>query len=249
MGSTEVYNSLLSNPVTILGSYQINIPSLPACADATVMDLFFSSCEDADGNVIGIAVGADTAVQAAIGAASPAIQKKMAVSSMRGSELSPDSNPGGRYQSTVVLDATAANAGLWVTQLQNGCSLLILDWGAGKYSMVHLQPSEDKQFNKVGQGLMSTGDTAKNAYKNLWMKQELTKIVNATNTAGPQKYIMVQSMFEGARGAGTQVIGVINNAKFDFYKQRQMMARGTMNLTVTTLQWYTWSVLLPYVSY
>jgi len=114
---------------------------------------------------------------------------------------------------------------------------------------IHLQPSEDKQFNKVCQGIINLGDTAKNSYKNLWLKKDMTKIMEATDSAKPQKYIMVQSTFEGSRRAGTQVIGVLNNAKFDFYKQRQMMNRGKMNLTVTTLQWYTWSALLLYVAY
>ncbi len=247
MASVDVYNSLVANPANVLGTYQINIPSLPACQDATVMNLYFAASAD----VIGISDASAQAEMAAIGDASPAIQKPMAVSSMRGSQLAMNSTPGGRYEATVVLDATAANAALWVTQLQNGCTVLILDWGAGKYSMIHLQPCDDNQFGKLAQGVMSLGDTAKMAYKNSSLKGEMTTIVGATNTgpqAKPQKYIMVQSMFEGSRGAGTQVIGVLSNAKFDFYKQRQMMDRGNMNLTVTPLAWTAWTVL-PYMAY
>ena len=73
--------------------------------------------------------------------------------------------------------------------------------------MVHLQPSQATQFNTVGQAILNAGSLARSAYQNIRLKQEMTTVVQ--NTAGaPQRYIMIQSMFETARGSVTQVLGI-----------------------------------------
>jgi len=169
----------------------------------------------------------------------------MVVSPMRGNTLPVGGGVGGRHQATGLLNAVGAGAALWVTEMQTGCTVLIVDWGGGQYSLVHLQPSQDTQFNTVGQAILNAGSLARNAYQNIWLKREMTTVVQ--NTAGaPQRYIMIQSMFETARGSVTQVLGIFQGGQFEFYRQRQTPPAARV---AEHLQWSTWRSYMPYFSY
>jgi hypothetical protein len=120
--------------------------------------------------------------------------------------------------------------------------------------MLHLQPNEDTQFNRVSRGVMQLGQYTRGytrphffhaAYKNAWLKSEATTVVaNTTTTETPQYYIMIQSMFDAAAKTPVQVIGIRQNNRFEFYRQR---VRGTT--TVDHLAWRGWYSFLPYRSY
>jgi hypothetical protein len=244
MSASETYDDLLPNTANVLQRFAFGVNGLPVVTDATACDLFFAASNDQ----IVVDQNADLA-RALAGDPSDAVQKRMIVSSMRGSQLPVGAVPGSRHQATVVLDAAAAAAGLWVTEMQTGCTVLILDWGGGRYSMIHLQPSTDDQFNAAGKKILGMGDKALCAYKNLWLKQELTSIVQSSNDAAPKNYIMIQSMFEASRGVSTQVLGVFRNNAFLFFRQRQQSARGATQLTVEELKWSTWRSYMPYLTY
>src|SRR5262249_38268421 len=121
------------------------------------------------------------------------------------------------------------------------------------YSMIHLQPSDDNQFNMLGRGLMGLGyytqritgeHLFRNAYKNSWLKSELTKIVQNTG-ATPSYYILVQSMFEASRNRVTQVVGVRQNGRFQFFRLRMQGVRRA----VEALSWCGWYSYLPFRAY
>ncbi|HUA99385.1 MAG TPA: hypothetical protein VMA34_13735 [Terracidiphilus sp.] len=237
--TNQRYNSLRLNPFATLQQNELNINSLPAVNDATVTNLWFA----ARANVMVIDDQQLTAEGLAGGTAS-AIQRPMAVSPMRANTLAPGAGAGGRHVATGMIGA-AGGAALWVTELQTGCTVLILDWGGGQFSMLHLQPSQDNQFNSVGQAILNMGDTARSAYQNVWLKQESTTVVQNTGAA-PQRYIMIQSMFEASRGRVTQVVGVLQAAGYQFFRQRPQL-HG--NHIVQQLQWSTWRSYMPYFSY
>ena len=240
--SMQVYNNLLANPVVTLQNNDLEVQNLPAVPCASVRNLWFA----AFGTTMVIDQASAMAAALAAGPMGPqdcAVQRSMVVSPMRGFGLPVGAGAGARHQATGILNAAATAANLWVTEIQTGCTVLIVDWGAGQYSVTHLQPSQDAQFNMLGRALMWTSNFAHNAYKNTWLKQEMTSVVG--NTVGaPQRYIMIQSMFETARGPVTQVIGIRNGAQFTFYRQRTAAAR-----VVEQLQWSTWYAYLPYFSY
>ncbi|HUZ04523.1 MAG TPA: hypothetical protein VMU62_04125 [Acidobacteriaceae bacterium] len=239
----QVYNNLLLNPVLTLQQHDLMVNPLPAVNCATVRNLWFAA--------YGINIVIDQTAAMACGMAGGimgppdcGLQRAMVVSPMRGHGLPIGAAAGARHRPTGLFNAAGAGANLWVTEMQTGCSVLIVEWGGGQYSMTHLQPSQDAQFNLLGRAILSTGSFAYNAYKNTWLKQELTAVVSNTGGA-PQRYILIQSMFETARGPVTQVLGVRNGAQFNFYRQRQTIA----NRVVEHLQWSTWRSYLPYFSY
>ena len=236
--SMQVYNQLLANPVLTLQNHDMEVNQLPVLPNTGVQNLWFA----AFGPSIVIDQTSLMAGAMAAGLMGPqdcAVQRSMVVSPMRGHGLP----PANRYAATGLVNAAAIAANLWVTELQTGCTVLIVDWGAGQYSMTHLQPSDDVQFNRFGRALMWTSNFAHNAYKNTWLKQEMTTVIQNTGGA-PQRYIMVQSMFENTRRRVTQVVGVRNGGQFTFYRQRVAAAR-----VVEQLQWSTWYAYVPYFSY
>jgi hypothetical protein len=156
------------------------------------------------------------------------------------------------------LNATArfvpGNNDLWVTEQQSGCSVLILDWGANQYSMVHLQQHADNDFSSVSQTAMNQSDAVKAVYKNAWLRPDLTTVVNASVAGGvhPNRYILVQSLFNTlVRGTLTQLIGVRSGGGWDFFQQTyQVAAMGNLqNVQVRQLAWTTWWSHIPYQSY
>jgi hypothetical protein len=173
----------------------------------------------------------------------------MVVSHMRDHELTPRR----RRKATRIVDAAALTSDLWVTEMQNGCTVLIVDWGNGRYSLTHLQPYMDEQFTLVGRAVMGLGGYTrrvtgeaffKNVYKNQWLKKEMTDMVTATGGT-PQYYIMVQSMFESSRRRTAQVIGVRRENRFTFYRQ----SKRARDYQVTELKWSGWYSWLPYFTY
>jgi hypothetical protein len=240
--SIQVYNNLLQNPLTVLQQYNLTVNTLPAVNGATALNVWIA--------VYGADIVIDrSAVMAAAmpgGPADCAVQRSMIVSPMRGHHLPVGLGVGGRHRAAEIFNAgAAAGANLWVTELQTGCTVIVLDWGASRYSLVHLQPSTDGQFNRLGQAIVRSGDTALSAYKNLWLKQEMTSVVNNTALGSPQRYIMIQSMFDASRGTNTQVIGVRHGTAFRFYRQRQV-GNGPI---AEELNWSTWYSYVPYFSY
>ena len=239
--SMQVYNALRTNPMTTLQNNTLRVRNLPAVNCATVQNLYFAA--SVNSQKIGIDINDFGAAGFVGGTNDCPVHRSMVVSPMRGNGLPVGAAAGARHRAMGILDVANTAANLWVTPTQSGCTVLIVDWGAGRYSMTHLQPSQNAQFNQAGRTLMGTSDFARNAYKNTWLKQEMTSVVG--NTVGaPQRYIMIQSLFEGARGTNTQVIGIRNGTQFTFYRQRAAAAR-----VVEQLQWSTWSAYLPYFSY
>ena len=246
----KVYSYLVTSPVKVLQQAALSVNQLPAVAEGTEADLWFAAVDD----LLVIDQSQEVAWKYAGGkSATSAIQKKMVVSRMRGSGLAQGSGSGQRHETTGKVDAGSLTADLWVTEMQSGCTVLILDWGKGQYSMVHLQPNEDEQFNWLGRQVMNLGGYTrkvtgeaffKNVYKNAWLKQEMNQVVSSTGGA-PQNYIMVQSMFEASRKKVTQLIGVRKGSRFTFYRQR-VYAR---NYEAQELKWSGWWGYLPYFTY
>ncbi|WP_175649976.1 hypothetical protein [Pseudomonas sp. Marseille-P9899] len=241
--SKEIYEALLQNPMSVLQQVSIVINSLDPLSTPMVRTLAFA----AKGITIVIDKSPITASSILKREVDAAIERPMVVSPMRGHGLPVGSGVGGRHQAAEVFDATVGEEQLWVTELQTGCTTLMLDWGSSRYSLVHLQPSEDEQFNRASKAIMWVGNKTTYAYKNTWLKQEMTTVVNNTTTtkSTPQRYIMVQSMFESSRKHSTQVIGIRRRTEFDFYRQRRV---GSKNV-VEKLTWSTWRSYLPYFSY
>jgi hypothetical protein len=237
----HTYDALVANPILTLQLNDLVVNALPVANDATVHGLWFA----VRGNSM-VIDESDTMACAIVGGPPDCgIQKQMVVSPMRGSALPPGAAAGNRHQPTGLLNAAAAGASLWVTELQTGCTVLVADWGGGQYSMVHLQPSQVGQFNRLGQFILNSGDSPSAAYQNAWLKQEMTTVMQNTGAA-PQSYIMIQSMWESARGNDTQVIGVRQGTQFRFFRQRQI---PPAHRAVEQLQWTSWSSYMPYLSY
>ena len=239
MYTQRVYNDLRASPVITLKNFYLKVYHLPDVNCATVHNLWFAAYD----NNIGIDQSGAMAAESVTGPPDCAVQLSMVVSPMRGHGLPVGAGVGARHRATGILNAGATAANLWVTEKQTGCTVLIVDWGAGQYSMTHLQPSDDTQFNQAGRALMGASDFARNAYKNIWLKKEMTSVIGNTGGA-PQRYIMIQSMFETYSRTDTQIIGIRNGAQFTFYRQRD-----AATLLVEQLQWSTWYSYLPYFSY
>lgn len=236
----RIYSDLQTNPLHTLQQNDLMVNQLPAVNDATVQNLWFAAHDHS------MAIDQSDRLACALvqGPEDCGIQRPMVVSAMRGFGLPPGGGAGARHQPTRLLNTRVGTTSLWVTQQLTGCTVLIVDWGAGQYSMTHLQPGEDAQFNRLGQAILNTGEKARSAYKNIWLKKEMTTIVQHTG-GSPQHYIMIQSMFETARGNITQVIGVLQGAQWQFYRQRQSGAHRL----VQQLHWSSWHSYMPYFSY
>jgi hypothetical protein len=239
--TTNTFDALVANPLNTLQNNDLVVNGLPVANDGTVHNLWFAA------RGISMAIDQSDVLAAGLVTGPPdcSIQRAMVVSPMRSNALPPGALPGNRHEATGQLNPGAVGANLWVTEMQTGCTILIADWGGGLYSMIHLQPSQDQQFNQVGQAVLNAGETARNAYQNAWLKQEVTTIMENTGPA-PQSYIMIQSMFETARGNVTQVIGVRNGNQFQFFRQRQTPPATRV---VEQLQWTPWRTYVPYSSY
>lgn len=239
--TTNTWTALLANPVATLGNCDLQVNQLPAVADGTVQAMWFAAAPPLPPWPAVIAIdSAEATANGVVGINDGALQRQMVLSPMRSHVLVP--GLAGRHQ--ITQRRVAGVIPLWITELQTGCSVLILDWGAAGYSMVHMQPSTDAQFNRFGRLLLSTGDLARNSYKNFWLKQELTSVV--ANTGGvPLRYILVQSMFDASRNRPVQVIGILQAGQFNFYRQRS--APG--GRTAQHLQWTAWNAYVPYWGY
>jgi hypothetical protein len=235
--TTRVYQQLLSDPLNVLQQYQLVVNPLPPVPDGTAAQLFFAAGD----NGIAIHQQRDGAASLAGCDVDDSIQVPMLVSRVRGHALPVGAGAGARHQAT---RRSGATHDLWVTELQTGCSVLILDWGNNQYSMIHLQPSADDQFNRLGRAIIGASTFSGAAYKNSGLRSELTTIVG--NTGGtPQNYILIQSMFDNLRRKPVQVIGVRKNGRFEFYRQTQV---GTTQ-QAEHLAWSGWYSLVPYRSY
>ncbi|WP_044423119.1 hypothetical protein [Pseudomonas syringae group genomosp. 3] len=237
--SQEIYNELLQNPLTVLKNFALEVKNLPHLDCAERRCIGFAAT---DGLII-IDHSSDMASDI-IGVEGSAVKLPMIVSSMRSLALPVGAGLGGRHRAAGIIDVSVGAENLWVTEIQTGCTTLVLDWGANNYSFLHLQPSKDDQFNRLGQRIMGFSDFSHDLYKNVWLKRELTTIIGNTART-PQRYAMVQSLFENARRTSTQVVGIRNKTEFIFYRQRQI---GKDNV-VEQLQWSSWSSYLPFFSY
>lgn len=237
----QTYNTLIHHPLQTLQQALLQVNTLPQVADGTAGNLFFAyrnlamAVDDDQNTAAALVGGADITW---------AVQRQMIVSAMRGSGLPVGALAGQRHAATTRVDATTTNADLWVTEMQNGCTVLILDWGGGHYSMFHIQPNADNQFNSVSRAVMWPGKYAKAAYKNAWLRSESNTVVGNTGGNAPAAYIMVQSMFEAAGGWVTQLLGVRQGGAFTFYRQR---ARANA-IRAERLAWTTWRWYVPWWS-
>ncbi len=242
----NAYAALVANPLATLQNTAFVVNPLPAVADGSRNLLWFAAGPN------GIVIDDDqTTARGWAGGANDdcTVQRHMLLSPMRGSALPVGAVVGARHAPTARVAAGALAPDLWVTEMQNGCTVLILDWGGGSYSLFHIQPSQDNQFNRLGQQIIGLGDIAMAAYKNAWLKSEANSIVTNTGGGTPQRYIMVQSMFEASRGWTNQLVGVKHGASFTFYRQRAMMNGGVVTLIAQRLVWTTWRSWLPWSSY
>ncbi len=138
---------------------------------------------------------------------------------------------------------------LWVTDNQNGCSVMILDWGGGLYSMVHLQPHTDQEFNWLGKQL-NRFDFSKSVYKNAWLRPEMTTVTRATSNVNPQSYILVQSLHVARQGRTVQVFGVNSNGGWRFFMQQPFfLGPGNYRYDTTELEWTRWQDYVPFQRY
>jgi len=239
------YNRLTNNPLASLRDTEFNVTlfALPPLADGTETNLYFAY----HNGVIAIDQNQDQA-RAGVGAADASftIRQRMIVSGMRGTGLPVAPLPA-RYAATTRVNAATINSELWLTQVQTGCTVLILDWGNHLFSLFHIQPSNDGQFNRFGQGVIGTGRYAGAAYKNAWLRSEANTVVTNTAAGGatPQQYIMVQSMFTNVSGWITHVIGVRDVNDFLFYRQRTNVHGGRI---AERLEWTTWRWYVPWWS-
>ncbi|MBB5190649.1 hypothetical protein HNQ50_001371 [Silvimonas terrae] len=136
---------------------------------------------------------------------------------------------------------------IWVTTRQSGCSVLILDWGGGQFSMIHLQPHADATFNWLGQFLNKYSRT-RALQKNAWLRPEFTHIVEQSGAGlSPLAYILVHSVYITTLGHNFQIIGIAQNGTFQFFLQDSQTIGGAF--TVQLMQWTPWSEFLPYSSY
>jgi hypothetical protein len=143
---------------------------------------------------------------------------------------------------------------VWVTDQQTGCSVLVLQWPGNQYSMVHLQPNADNEFNRFSRYLINRYDNFRAGYKNLWLKKEVTAVVNASVVGGvyPQRYILIQSNFNTMAGREMQIIGVRNGGGWSFFQQvyQYDMFNGVYNIiNVRNLAWTNWHAYVPYMAY
>jgi len=191
----------------------------------------------------------DAAAYAGVGLAG-AIRATMVLSPMRSRDLATGSGSGERHEEAGLVDARSVEADLWITEQQTGCSVLILDWGKGRYSMVHLQPYDDEQFNGWSRAVMGLGEYTcgltdrrffRSAYVNAWLKHDASSVVSSTGRA-PQGYILVQTMFENARQQESQLIGIRYRSRFRFFRQRVL---GPKSTHVEELRWSGWWSWLP----
>lgn len=138
------------------------------------------------------------------------------------------------------------NSQLWVTPRQTGCTVLVLDWGALGYSMVHLQPYKPEDFNSLFRYLFAKNIPVIASTSNYYLRQDATAVANATGGGvAPQRYLLVQSLNSAAAGHHLQIIGIRNGQGWDFYSQ---IDRREGAYTVQKLQWQVWSWLWPYVA-
>ena len=236
--STQVYHNLLANPIQELANRKIEVYPLPANLDGDAHNLYFAAGLNA------IAIHPQ-ALQAGVFAGHNAVASILI--SPRVSTVRPYTDPPAiRFRNAWRINALAAlGADLWVTEIQTGCTVVIIEWAGPRYSLVHLQPYDDATFNRFGRALMWMGGPVRAAYHNAWLRNDVDAIVAATGR-NPRRYIMVQSMFEATwHQRFVQVIGVRTGHVFNFYRQQE--ANGVK--TVTHLAWTNWTAYPWYSTY
>ncbi len=141
----------------------------------------------------------------------------------------------------------AGSADFWVTVRQTGCSVIILDWGGGQYSMVHLSPYDNSQVSAYHKYLYPKRSPRGGRLRAGWLRAELTEIANAsrqtqpgylygTVSINPLRYILVQSSISYLT-SHIQVLGVNQNGQWNFFMQTGQV--GALN--AVALDWHDWS--------
>jgi hypothetical protein len=80
----------------------------------------------------------------------------------------------------------------WFTPVQTGCTVVILDWGGGNFSMTHLQPYYDEDYPWVLQYVLQKSPRFKTEFKKLALQTNVSSVVSASG-GRPVRYILVQS--------------------------------------------------------
>jgi hypothetical protein len=243
LNTTNIYRALTIDPVQILKRNELSVHHILGL-DTAVMQLAF--CYD-PGFILILPNGPMAAAMIAQNNLDTVIYRRMVATPMRGHGL-PNRKAATAQQGTAPINP--AGVDLWVTNLQTGCTVLILDWGGNNYSMVHLQPYTDNQYNAIGRSLlgwMSNWTFGYNClYQIFWLKRDATQTTNNTGNA-PQRYIMVESMHAASTNRISQVIGVCNGDNWRFFLQRTL--HGHLELEVQELRWTNYNNYTPYFSY
>ena len=244
LNTMNIYQALTNNPLTTLGNNDLVAQNL-AGNDTAVVPMAFCYVP---GAIVVDPNGLLAAAMIAGGNNDTYITKNMVVTPMRASTMLPVN----RHAQTAlqgIMPINPTGADLWVTDNQTGCMVLILDWGGNQYSMVHLQPYGDNQYNALGRFILGRLDRwtrgfSRVLYQDYWLKQDATQVTS--NTGGvPQRYIMVESMWATSGGTISQILGVRAGNNWRFFLQR--ISGGVRH--AQEMQWTGYNSYMPYMAY
>lgn len=124
-----------------------------------------------------------------------------------------------------------ADVTCWYTPQQDGCAVMVLDWGGGQYSMAHLQPPTDEQvvarlagvdgWTEAALWAELADEASRVALKESLLLADLRRLVVASQGAGPApvRHIVVQSMASAADGQVIQLIGLPAEGGWSFFRK------------------------------
>lgn len=228
IATRAAFRDLKANPLVFLANTKVTVGGLPgvdSAAGRMYLSLATNHLRIGSRNFVSVSAPVDSVITC-----------PMIYTPMRSNAMAGRTAPTQRF-------APGTNE-LWVTTRQTGCSVLILDWGAFGFSMVHLQPHNAAQFNRAASYLFEKNRSLGTSTKNYYLRQEATAVASATGAGvSPRRYLLVQSGYTNALGH-LQVIGVRNGAGWDFYSQLDQ--RNV--LTSQALTWQIWSNWWPYVA-
>ena len=223
---------LKANPIRILGEFQLTV-GLSKGYQTEQKDICFSAV---DSSVHGkhLRFGNKSFCRVIPGGAKAPISVNCLATPMRSWDDQHRQDALQRYNA-------GGNSGpeFWVTVRQTGCSVLILDWGGGSCSMVHISPYDKSQFNAFSRTFLKANTTMGASMRGRYLRGELTTIANTSRQNGenPWRYILIQSSFSVNEGKMIQVLGIPEDGNWEFYLQ----TKHASNLSVEKLEWQAWN--------
>ncbi len=237
-------DQLLNNTLATLGNWKLTV-GLGAGYQTQVQNLYFSAKNTvANGRQMRIGSSAfSRAIPGYINNANHMVVVTCLATPMRVHD---------GHRGDALLRFGAGAAEFWVTVRQTGCSVIIIDWGGGQYSMVHISPYRDNQINRYHHYFYPAGTVGGGQKRASWLRSELTTIVNnsrqtqqgflnRTTYINPRRYILVQSSV-AILTRQVQILGVNQNGNWNFFMQT---AQGN-NLNAVALDWHDWNWYSPY---